>query len=104
MKNFVCLVLALLFCGCSTGRFAVLTVDLRTPEQLKASEVEGTVVYNYGECTNCAACEKCNGDPLEEPVSSPSIIAPIFDFLKLVKGKVSFFSIEWRNDPCSVAD
>lgn len=76
-----------LLSGCATkGRFAVLDLDLRTPEQIEASVAENTIIYT---CTNnipAVAQPKVSVDPWD-------IIVRI---ISVVKGRLRILSIEWN--------
>lgn len=79
----------LLLCGCATvdkGRFSVIDLDLRTPQQIEASIAENTCIYN---CTN-----KVSQVKEEEPRAFPFEL--LFRFLEVVKGRIRIISLEWK--------
>ena len=83
------LVLALFFCGCSTvdrGRFSVIDLDLRTPEQILTGTVENTCIY--GGTNQPPQITKT------EPRAFPFEL--LFKFLEVMKGRIRIISLEWK--------
>ena len=76
--------------GCATvdkGRFSVIDLDLRSPEQIVAQKDEKTAVYG-SESTNKVA--QVAGEPRAFPYEL------LFKLLEVVKGRLMIFSLEWK--------
>ena len=95
MKKLMCLVsvvlLSIPLAGCATrGRFAVLDLDLRDKDQIIAYQTEATCIYQ-------PAQQPVAGVPLKE---QPAVSLPwwnfLFDFLKVMKGRIRVLSFEWQ--------
>jgi len=90
MKKYIVATLILsacLFTGCATdkGRFSLIDLDLRTPEQIVASEKENNVIY-----------QGTNQVPVEaEAKAFP--VEYLFKFLEVVKGRLRILSLEWKS-------
>jgi hypothetical protein len=73
--------------GCTTGRMALVDLDLRTPEQITAYQVEAAIPY----------C-RTNQPPV---VENKSLLTTTWDdiikVLEVVKGRLRILSIEWAN-------
>ena len=83
------LVLLWLCNGCSTvdkGRFSVIDLDLRTPEQILAGMVENTCIY--GGTNQPPQITKT------EPRAFPFEL--LFKFLEVMKGRIRIISLEWK--------
>jgi hypothetical protein len=83
---------AIPLCGCASmparGRVSALDLDLRDKDQIIAYETEATCIY--------ATPPQGNQPPVGamEPAASPWPF--IFDFLKVMKGRIRVLSIEWQ--------
>lgn len=78
--------------GCATvnnGRFSVIDLDLRTPEQVLAQKSEKMVVYD-SEGTNKVS------QVAVEPRAFPYEL--LFKLLEVVKGRLMIFSLEWKTN------
>ena len=85
MRYFIAILISLVFCGCASvdrGRFSIIDLDLRTPEQIIAGTPENTVIYNSTELPSTEA----RVFPFEY----------LFKFLEVVKGRLRIISIEWK--------
>lgn len=92
MKYLAVLVIGVLLCGCaSQGRFAAIDFDLRTPEQITAYEEEAKIVYE-------TASETPQTDGLKADTPSESPWYFVFDFLKVMQGRLRFISFEWSSN------
>lgn len=87
------LVLNVLFslgCATSKGRFSLVDVDLRTPEQILAYQNEADIVYLADGVTPAPAT-------LSAVVPVP---APWYDIVvkivEVIKGRVRILSFEWK--------
>jgi hypothetical protein len=87
----VAIVIMVITMGCSTtkGRVFLGDLDLRTPEQIQAQVPEKTIIY---------------GDTVPQvttqAVESITPWSLIVDLLKVVKGRLTIVSVEWRvNEP-----
>jgi len=83
--KYLIILISLLFCGCASmdrGRFSVIDLDLRTPEQIVASTPENTCIYSATELPSTEA----RVFPFEY----------LFKFLEVVKGRLRIISIEWK--------
>ena len=99
MKKIVLLlVIGACMSGCATsGRLAVVDLDLRSPEQIKAYEVEAQVPYELNEVVTGATTNSVN-----DVVSADAPkVSPIWEFLAPIleafKGRLRILSFEWRN-------
>ena len=78
-----------LLSGCASvrnGRFYLLDLDLRTPEQVLAQKEEKTVIYS-GSTNKVSMAE---GEVRSFPYNL------LFKLLEIVKGRLTIFSIEWK--------
>jgi hypothetical protein len=87
-KSIILLFILLLFTGCATkGRFSVVDLDLRNPEQIKESIIENTVIYN----------NTTNNVPV---ISQPKMPEDIWDIIvrivSVMKGRLRILSFEWN--------
>ena len=85
----VSIVAVMFLTGCATvnkGRFSVIDLDLRTPEQVLAQKSEKVVVYD-SDGTNKVA--QVAGEPRAFPYEL------LFKLLEVVKGRLMIFSLEW---------
>lgn len=78
--------------GCATrGRFAIFDLDLRDKEQIDAYKTEATCIYES------SANQLALGVPVKE---EPAAVSPwyqfMFDFLKIMKGRIRILSVEWQ--------
>jgi len=94
MKNKVLMLCVLVMCvymsGCaSSGRFCLVDIDLRTPEQISAYIKESEAVY-IGETLPIET------DPPEITTKSGGVLSSLFSFLQVLKCRVRVFSAEWR--------
>lgn len=79
-----------LLSGCASvhkGRFSVIDLDLRTPEQVLAQKEEKIVIYTD------TSTNKVSMAP-SETRSFPYEI--LFKFLEIMKGRIMIFSLEWE--------
>jgi len=93
MKNGLTLVtlvtLVIIGSGCaSPGRFSVLDLDLRTPEQIEAYKVEAQVPYVVKEIPN-------KEEIAPKFISAWSFLAPI---IQVFKGRIKVLSFEWKGN------
>ena len=80
--------LMILISGCmSPGRVALLDIDLRTPEQIKAYEVEAQVPFKDTDIIS--------KDPEPKSVSAWSFVSPI---IQVFKGRIRILSVEWQGN------
>ena len=94
MKNGLTLVtlvtlvtLIMISSGCaSPGRFSLLDLDLRTPEQIEAYQVEAQVPYEVKEIPN-------KEEIAPKAISVWSFLAPI---IQVFKGRIKVLSFEWK--------
>lgn len=80
----------ILLSGCASvhkGRFSVIDLDLRTPEQVLAQKEEKTIIYTD------TSTNKVSMAP-SETRSFPYEI--LFKFLEVMKGRIMIFSLEWE--------
>lgn len=100
MRSLNCVLLGLLtmllFTGCvSNGRFRLLNVDLRTPEQMVAARDEACIVYT---------------STISNTTNAPVVIQPapkgfldsfpfslLFDLFKVAKGVFTVGELEWSS-------
>ena len=81
------LLVALLGSGCiSAGRFAVVDLDLRSPEQIVAGEVEAAVIYG---------APATSEEPVE-PVANKSWMRFLAPIIEVFDGRLRILSFEWR--------
>jgi hypothetical protein len=88
----VSIVAVMFLTGCATvnnGRFSVIDLDLRTPEQVLAQKSEKMVVYE-SDGTNKVA--QVAGEPRAFPYEL------LFKLLEVVKGRLMIFSLEWKTN------
>ena len=89
------LILMLISSGCATsGRFSVIDLDLRSPEQIEAFYGESKVPYNLtlGDSTDAEVEAEVQVD--SKSISIWSFIAPI---LEALDGRLRIFSFEWKD-------
>jgi len=86
MKALVVSILISCLCvvGCATGRFAALDLDMRTPAQIKAFQIEAGIPYQV---------EK-EGTDIRVGSIPWKLIA---DFLGILKGRIRILSFEWED-------
>jgi len=85
----ILIVAAIVGSGCaSPGRFALLDLDLRTPEQIEAYKTEAQVPYGVNE----AATQEVVSPKV---VSVWSFLAPI---IQVFKGRIKVLSFEWKGN------
>ena len=84
----VATVMAISLAGCTTGRMALVDLDLRTPEQITAYQVEAAIPYCR---TNQPATVA------ESKGILPTSWEDIIKVLEVVKGRFRILSIEWAN-------
>lgn len=82
--------LAMVMCGCvSAGRFALVDIDLRTPEQIAAYAKEAEIPYAV----------PSQADPVALKADR-TVVAAIWDeimeVLKVVKGRIRVLPVEWK--------
>ena len=84
----VAMVSVISLAGCTTGRMALVDLDLRTPEQITSYQVEAAIPY-------------CRTNQPPVAAESKSLIATTWDdiikVLEVVKGRLRILSIEWAN-------
>lgn len=91
MNNYIKIALIVFmvsFTGCATaGRFRLVDIDLRDRDQIVAYENEAKIVYTSDKTETVS----------DQPVSAtPFDWTMLFDFLKVVKGRISIFFVEWK--------
>lgn len=91
-KLFIITVICTVVVGCTTsGRFSVVDLDLRSPEQTKAQIPEAEIVYT---------CTVNNSSTNEVKISSEVVDTLkdsfIVDIFKAVKGRLRVLSLEWK--------
>lgn len=82
-------VFALIMTGCASvdkGRFSVIDLDLRTPEQIVADISEKTCIYT---CTN-------KPPQIAQETERAFPIDILFKLLSVVKGRLTIISLEWK--------
>jgi len=84
----VAMVSVISLAGCTTGRMALVDLDLRTPEQITAYQVEAAIPY-------------CRTNQPAVVAENKSLLATTWDdiikVLEVVKGRLRILSIEWAN-------
>lgn len=85
------IVMAVCLNGCATsGRFSAIDIDLRSPEQIIAYQVEAKVPYDLNE----VAVPNVNN-------AATSKVSPVWQFLAPIieafKGRLRILSFEWKN-------
>jgi hypothetical protein len=97
MKNVLRVIVTLavlLNIGCiGAGRFALIDIDLRTPEQIKAYAAEARYVY---EDINVIENEDIEEGEEVEPKAISGIIPSILDKLRVFKCRFRILGFEWR--------
>lgn len=78
-------------CTTSKGRFSILDLDLRTPEQIAAYQTEANIPFTFGQQDTIPS-----GVPRMEVPST--LWAPLFELLKVVKGRLRVVTIEWGSN------
>jgi len=89
MKTVMAMLVMVLMCGCvSAGRFALVDIDLRTPEQIAAYAKEAEIPYvaQYNEPPTLKA----------DRTVLTAIWDEIMEVLKVVKGRVRVLPVEWK--------
>ena len=73
--------------GCASGRYrgALIDLDLRTPEQIRAYEREATAVYARTPPKNTEAVA---------PAAKTAWWVPAFDFLQIMEDRIRILSFE----------
>ena len=89
MKIFF-IVSLLILTSCATGRVALIDIDLRNEEQIKAYRKEASVPYE-------------NAKGIKEEMVTPKIIDVkswniIIKIVEVFKGRIRIGSIEWDNN------
>jgi hypothetical protein len=84
----IVLVLVGLTAGCSTSRFSLIDVDLRTPEQTKAYISEAEIVYEAPATVNTTMAKM-------GVAAVPVIVWEyVVELLKVTRGRIRVFSVE----------
>lgn len=90
MKTVMAMLVMVLMCGCvSAGRFALVDIDLRTPEQIAAYAKEAEIPYAV----------PSQNDPVGLKADRTVLTAiwdEIMEVLKVVKGRVRVLPVEWK--------
>ena len=85
MKNYILVLVCCILTGCvSAGRFSLLDIDLRSPDQINASIPEAKIVYNTPE------------SPQDADVKAITPTTFIVDLFRIMKCRFRFLSIEWK--------
>ena len=87
MKNGVIIILLVLCAGCSTCRFSLVDLDLRSPSQITAYQTEAEIPYAVPVDAALIQTSSITG----------SIWTEVCDLLKVVKARFRIISIEYRN-------
>ena len=84
----------LLICltGCCCGRFNLIRLDKRSPEQLEAAKARDTIIYKCH--TNSVVATNAPTVLKTSTVSFPWTL--VFDFLKVLDGEIVIISLEWK--------
>ena len=84
-------VLFVLMAGCATCRFSLVDIDLRSPEQIEASQVEAMAPYMHTGVAGTNALPE-----VVQTKSLPvSVWTGIMDVLKVLKFRLRIITIEW---------
>ena len=88
MKKIMVVLMVMVMCsGCmSVGRFALVDLDLRTPEQIAAYSHEAEIPYMVPD----------NSNTMKVGQVAQTIWEQVLEVLKVVKGRLRVVSVEWR--------